>query len=188
MLPGLPDRGLNNDNLGIRIAAGVLLLVGIAVLREAQRDGNDERPVSVAGASLRVPEGWRVERIGPTCRRIGPGVLVTHGIGRRLDRVEIPNGCTNDFDVASLPATFAALDLSQFSSPPGPLGPDTTLPLSLERMARAQGSCACTTWGTAVQLAEVSYLLRVWIGNDASGETRRAVKRMVASIRKAPEP
>lgn len=160
--------------------------MGVAVFWAAQNDGDDERTVNVAGASLRVPEGWRVERIGPTCRRIGRGVLITQGIGRRLDRVEIPNGCTNDFDAASLPATFAALDLSQFSPPPGQRGPDTTLPLSLDRMAGAHASCACTTRGAAVQLAEISYLLRVWIGNDASGETRRALRRIVASIRPAP--
>ncbi|HUH15852.1 MAG TPA: hypothetical protein VML35_08210 [Gaiellaceae bacterium] len=99
--------------------------------------------------------------------------------------MEIPYGCTNEWDLGGLGDDYVVVDVSVFSSPPF-FRPDqeAELPLELDRFARPAGPSFAYA-----QIAHGGrrYSVRVWSGANASQEDQRALVRVIRSIDLAPE-
>lgn len=120
------------------------------------------------------------------CGRAGPTLLFSNVSRRRLDSLHRPIGsipfgaCTTAWSIGAMPSWFALVDLTRFAFPV-PL-PPTRFPLRLTELTSFP-----VTWGTFrsmnVSDGEDSYVVRVWMGHNATATIRREVAQLLGSIR-----
>lgn len=163
---------------GVAIAAALALVVYLSTA-----GGSDESQTlsdDASGITVSYPREWDVQQFAHYCRRNGPGLLVSSVREHRFQNSQIPNGCTNQWDLRGLPSDFVLVDVSLFASPfprPGP-DPETAMPLELARFERNPDGVAFTR----VVRQRNEYSVRVWFGATTSRADQDAAADVIRSI------
>jgi hypothetical protein len=175
------------------VATASLVVVAFALAGIAAHVLRDGRSTSfrdgASGIALDRPDGWQIHPFGQYCMRVGPGLLVSNIAGHGFRNVEIPNGCTNGWNLSEVPQTFVLLDVSLFSGPGGTRRhADTPLPLSLTSFRRHAsgdyGGCGgCSLRTSGVVEGQHAYAIRVWVGSEASSDDTRELEKLVRTLR-----
>ena len=111
--------------------------------------------------------------------RGGPGILVSN-VQQQFRHETIPDGCTTAFDVSGLPDTFALMEIGLFALPHR-LGARPAVPRSLDdlELFDRPGCRGCDQYVGGAS----NYVIRVVFGPRASAAERRAVERVLASLK-----
>jgi hypothetical protein len=114
------------------VAIAAALALALYLFNGGDGEGWQRVNDDASGIRLSYPREWEVQQVGRYCRRNGPGLLISNVRRYTLQSVEIPNGCTNQWEVSGLPNAYVLVDVSLFASPfPRTRDqPETTMPLN----------------------------------------------------------
>ena len=121
------------------------------------------------------PPAWHVQTLGHSCRRIGPGVLISNVPRHTFRTVAIHNGCSNQWDFTGLPPRYVVVDASLFFFPFLGQRPDTPMPLRLRFRSEDHRFSSQN-----VRRNGDDYSVRVWYGPSASHDDLQAAARPYA--------
>lgn len=166
--------------LGALVVSTSAALAAYVGGRDGGVDGWNTVADEPSGITVGYPRDWRIQTFGPYCGRIGPGLLVTNVARHRFRNVEIVDGCTNQWNLAGLPADYVLVDVSLISSPFGSGGRENTeMPLELDRFRRDTGRSFAYT---AVVRGGDLYGVRTWTGPGVSPEDQHVLARVIRSV------
>jgi hypothetical protein len=173
------------------VAAVLALAVGLAlgVYLFNRSSGDDWKTLKddTSGVTLSHPREWAVQTFGPYCRRVGPGLLVSNVGAHTFRNTEIPNGCTNEWNLGGLPKTFVLVDVSLFAVPAFRVReePDTELPLDLTRFVQPPAQRPERGYSSFARIVRgrFEYSVRLWTGSVPSPSDAKALARLIGSIR-----
>jgi hypothetical protein len=164
------------------VAIAAALALALYLFNGGDGEGWQRVNDDASGIRLSYPREWEVQQVGRYCRRNGPGLLISNVRRYTLQNVEIPNGCTNQWEVSGLPNAYVLVDVSLFASPfPRTRDqPETTMPLELDRFERPPERHNYAF--EQVTRDGNEYSVRAWFGPRASRENQDAVARVIRSI------
>lgn len=148
---------------------------------------------SALGWRFEHPGGWTVQQFSGRCRVGFSGTVVTN-LDRQLRFQEPPNGCTTSWELAGVPDSFVAVEMSHMAHRASfhPGEPDTAFPLALDRTDPTPSGAhppQAPSHGVRVTLdGDIGYRVMVWVGTNVSAGDRKAIERIVASIRPSARP
>ena len=144
--------------------------------------------------SMRYPKTWRAQPYFARCGEwSGPGLIVSDD-PYQFQNQAVSDGCTNSWAFAGAPSSLVAVDMEpNVLGPPSGPGPghhpDTVLPMSFHpgppvlQPAPSPGTDVkeyeLPVWAHGLQL----YVVRVWVGPDASQGDVKLAQDIVATIR-----
>jgi len=140
--------------------------------------------VRLGNLTTLVPATWRVRHVRERCGQFGAGVLVGDLTLRQLRSIHhpaFPGGCTTRWDLSGLGAKYAvvSLDIGPFPVPV----PVSRFPLNPRKFGVAtDGTCRCSVRFHELAVGPTTYLLRAWLGVDASAMERKEFNEVLRSI------
>lgn len=175
--------------VAVVVALAVVLAFAVYLFTRGSDEGWKTLKDDASGITLSHPQEWSVQKFGPYCRRIGPGLLVSNVAAHTFRNTEIPNGCTNEWNLGGLPDTFVLVDVSLFATPAFRVReePDTEVPLELDRLFRPRSPSAADRTElpriARIVRGRFEYSVRVWTGSFHSPGDENALARLIRSIR-----
>ena len=150
------------------------------------------------GWEVRHPSSWRFQNFTDSCRISRQGALFSN-VEHDFATPDLEGNCTTAWDMRGLPDDLVVIEVSHWTGGPTFLPSDEPdrpgFPLSLDdaRPSTSQHEAAYgapqPSLGIAVRWhGDDRYLVKVWLGPEASEEDREVAGRVVASISLPPGP
>ena len=171
------------------ISSCVLLLLGCGAGRGHPPH---KRAALLGNLTMSVPAGWHLRRLQFDCglHVQGPQIVLadlTEPRLRSMHHVGIgPGSCTTQWDMSGLGARYAMIDIDTAGLGFLRLGsssPLTSFPLRPRQFRFADETCECSLRSGAIFTNREDYLIRMWLGANASASERNQLVGLVRSIR-----